>query len=656
MTPDEQHAHLFKRLYEDRLLAHRILFDHRHTSRTQAFHEAMIRDWHNIAVPRLLMMAFRGSAKSTIAEEALILLAGFREFKNGLLIGETYDRACERLHTIRHEIETNEKLQEVFGPLIGPTWSDGEIVTSAGVRLLAIGRGQALRGTKFEDMRPDAVFCDDIENNESVADEKRIMKVRRWFFGELLPACDINAIVRVAATPLAPEALAVRLLHAPAWKSKVYPIEYVGEDGERKATWPDRFPLAFIDAKRDELAQQGMIDDFEREYLCQIIRKGEHTFSDLPMPVEPQVRTWQAVYAMFDPARTVNKGSATTGFAMWSWTGADRLVVWDAWAKKLMPDEIVAAMFDVGLNQDLPPVWIGVEEDGLNEFLLQPIRSEQARRGQSIPFRAIRAPKGKIDFIRGLQPYFRAGRVSFAKECPDLTMQLRRFPSGAIDAPNALAYALRLRPGAAIHEHFAVRHVVEDMGPVGGAQPFLVVGAERNLLAGALCYTRDGALYVREDWLREGSPAEHLPDMIAAAQMSAGRKLTIACEPKHFDWASNVGVVQAAAKIPVTAQRTGTSLDGQPVLARLLQRELRGFPAVQVSTNARWTLNGLAGGYCRSMKNGVLSLDAEPGPYRTMLEAIEGFAALTDAAAFAEPEDLHYATTTSGARYLSARR
>ena len=103
-------------------------------------------------------------------------------------------------------------------------------------------------------------------------------------------------------------------------------------------------------------------------------------------------------------------------------------------------------------------------------------------------------------------------------------------------------------------------------------------------------------------------------------------------------------------------QRSGTSIEGQPVLARLFQRELRGFPAVQVSTNARWALNGLAGGFCRGLKNGVLTLDAEPGPYRTLLEAIEGFAALTDAGAFDESQELSYATTASGARYLSARR
>jgi hypothetical protein len=52
----------------------------------------------------------------------------------------------------------------------------------------------------------------------------------------------------------------------------------------------------------------------------------------------------------------------------------------------------------------------------------------------------------------------------------------------------------------------------------------------------------------------------------------------------------------------------------------------------------------------------VLTLDAEPGPYRTLLEAIEGFAALTDAGMFAEEDELFYATTASGARHLSARR
>ena len=140
----------------------------------------MIADWHDSKIPHLISMAFRGAAKSTLAEEAIAIRAGFREFKNGLIIGETYDRACERLHAIRHEIESNDNLTELFGDLRGSVWSDGELVLSNGVRLLAMGRGQALRGIKFQDSRPDAVFCDDIENSSTVGTLENRRKTRVW--------------------------------------------------------------------------------------------------------------------------------------------------------------------------------------------------------------------------------------------------------------------------------------------------------------------------------------------------------------------------------------------------------------------------------------------------------------------------------------------
>lgn len=655
-SPEELHAGLFKRLYRDRVLAHEVLFRHRHPNATQPFHRAMISDWHDDGVRRLLDMAFRGSAKSTIAEEAICIRAGFREFRNGLIISETYDRACERLHAIAHEIESNDNLAELFGDLRGPTWSDGEIVLSNGTRILALGRGQALRGIKYEEIRPDAVFCDDIENTQSASTVEGRRKARVWFFTELLPACDINAFVRVAATPLDSDALAVRLMQSKEWVSKVYPIEYLDADGQRRATWADRYPLEWIDARKQTFTEQGLLDDFEREYLCSTASKASRTFKDEEFKVEPQVRTWQAVYAMFDPARTTNVTSATTGFASWSWIG-QKLVVWDAWGKQLMPDEIVDAMFECGLSADLPPVWIGVEEDGLNEFLLQPIRTEQVRRGQSIPFRAVRAPRGKLDFIRGLQPYFRSGQAVFARELPDLRNQLLGFPTGRIDVPNALAYALRLRPGAPIHEHFSHRHVFEDLRRLHGPQPWLVANATRSLTAAALVQYHEQTLYVLADWVREGDPGQQLSDIAGSAQIEAGRRVTLVAAPSHFDQFANVGLLQAAARIPLSTQRSVPAPIGSPIFSTMLQRESRGFPVVRVSSNARWTLNGLSGGYSRTLKNGVLSLEAEDGPYKVLLEAIESFAGLTDAGSlFDENEGMHFAVTANGSRYLSAKR
>jgi hypothetical protein len=651
----DPHRELFRRLYRDRVLAHEVLFRHRHPSRTKDFHRAMIADWHDPDIDRLVNVAFRGCAKSTIAEEAVLLRAGFREFRNALLIGETVDRAEERLHAIRHEIATNDNIRELFGELRGPVDSDGELVLSNGTRILAMGRGQALRGIKFQDIRPDAVFCDDVETKQSVSSPEARKKTRSWFFAELLPACDPKAFVRVAATPLDSDALAVRLTQTPEWVKRVYPIEFINKDGEREATWPERFPLESVDKLRDSFTAQGLSDDFEREYLCEAVSRESRMFREEHIRIVPQVRTWQPVYAMFDPARTTNKNSATTGYACWSWVGS-RLIIWDAWGRLLLPDQIVEEVFKCAGDNALPPIWIGVEEDGLNEFLLQPIRQEQVRRGESIPFRAMRAPRGKLDFIRGLQPFFKSGEVEFVKDLPDLKAQLLGFPTGRIDVPNALAYALKLRPGMPIHDSFSQRHVFEELRLVRGAQAYLVLNATRSLITGALCQYREGILYVVADWIREGNPQDLLRDIVAEAQLAAGQRIKLTAAPHHFDHHNNVGLTQAAARLPADVQRSVPPAKGHPALAHFMERDHRGHPAFRISSQARWTLNGLAGGYTRSMKNGVITDTAEDGPYKVLLEGIESFAGLVDAGSLFDDEaDMNYATTADGRRYISAR-
>jgi predicted phage terminase large subunit-like protein len=129
------------------------------------------------------------------------------------------------------------------------------------------------------------------------------------------------------------------------------------------------------------------------------------------------------------------------------------MVIWDAGAEMWKPDELIDHVFKIA--DQYQPVEIGVEEDGLNEFVLQPLRHEQLRRNMLVPIRAMKAPKGKIAFIESLQPFFLAGEVSFAKELPALVQQFLAFPTGHIDAPNALAYALRMRPGLVVYDDFS---------------------------------------------------------------------------------------------------------------------------------------------------------------------------------------------------------
>lgn len=655
------------RLGRDRVLAHGALFRHRHPNKSPLFHRQLILDWH-ASDSSYLDMVFRGGAKSTIAEDAIVIKILFREFKNCLIVGADFDRAAARLHAIRMELENNELIHQIFGNLIGEPWGADRIVTSTGICIQAMGRGQSLRGIKFLDTRPDLLFADDLEDYADVLKPESRKKIHDWFDGELLPALEPGYMARMAATPLHPEALPYHVLQDPSWKVHRFPIKYQDPDtGEWTAAWPDRFPLTEAEAQvlkktnpkvesiekiEGGLSRKGQIHLWQSEYMCQAESPETKAFKQEMFRVEPQVRTWQAVYSMIDPARTVGAKSATTGKATWSWSKG-KLIVWDAWARRLMPDQIIESLF--ADYDEYHPVFQGFEEDGLNQWALQPIRQEMARRGVALPLKPVRAPPGKLDFIRGLQPFFHAREAVFAKPLPDLQQQLLGFPSGEIDAPNALAYALKLRPGAPLYADFGGRHVAEDIEPLQGRPVWLCLNATRALVTGVALQVFDGAIRVYADAVREGDPGQVLSGMVSDMQADLGRELRLAAGPIHFDRYNNVGLVAAAAKIPMRVSPAVTPDRGRARLTDMLQREKSGLPMLMVSDRAVWTLNAFSGGYSRVLlKQGQLADYAEEGPYRVLMEGLESYAGLLELGSTDEPGDARMnAMSPNGRPYRS---
>jgi len=651
MSTDEARSDAILRLGRNRRLAHRTLFGHRHPQETPDFHYEIIDLWAS-AAPQVLIMAFRGAAKSTLAEESITLQACFREFHNGIILGETYARAVERLTAIKHEIETNPYIEELFGNLVGETWTEGKIVLSNGVIIQAFGRGQSLRGSKHLDHRPDVAFGDDIEDEESCASEEAIKKTMRWLMSVVKPALAPGARIRINGTPLHPKAVIMQLKDDRDWIVRVYPIEYKDENGERRATWPSRRSLEWIDSEYESYRRLGMGTEFNQEYMCVAEDASQKPFTSEMFRIEPTVRAWQAVYAMYDPARTVKTTSATTGVAVWSWLG-NKMLVWDAYGHLWKPDEIISDIFRV--ENEYHPITIGVEQTGLHEFIMQPLRQEQLRRGYAIPVRALNAPKGKMDFIRGLQPFAKAGEIIFAKELTEARAQFLSFPTGRIDIPNALAYALRLRPGQPMYEGFNVQNIVEDLKPVDRLPVWLAVNGTALYTTGALLQIVDGALHVFSDWVREGDPGAMLSDIVASARLDAGRAPRVVAGLAHFSNHDTVGMRGAARKIPVELRRGGSELAGRDEIRSLLRRLIRGAPAVKVSTEARWTLNALSGGYAKEVeKSGMLTEFAVEGQYKTLMEGIEAFASLLKAANLDEDNPPNYAYTPDGRRYISA--
>ena len=657
----QRHA-LIRDFAANRWEAHQILFSHRHPDESCEAHHEIVKLIYGPSA-RQGIEGFRGIAKSTLLEEAAIIKKCYREFRNMVIVSASYSRAVDRLASIKREFELNWRLLELFGDQKGTTWQEGKIVFNDGSCIQALGRDQSMTGIKHLDWRPDAALIDDVEDADEVRSDAEREDTWDWFMKTFLPSLDdpVHSWVRVLGTRRGKGSLLERIETESGWPVAKFPIEHPDPvTGKRVATWASKFWLEKIDELR--LLYRGKMDTFAEEYMCEATHAASRVFRAAMFQVVPRVPRWEAVYGFIDPASSVNRLSATTGWAVWSWVGS-RLIVWDAGAERMLPDQITKLAFR--LVVDFPNlVWLGHEVDALNQFLMQPLRLEQIRRGLAfIPFKPIRAisatkGRGKISFIEGLQQFYSAGEVEHAKPLPDLEAQLMSFPYPPIDVPNALAYAQLMRPGLLVFDNFDEENVVESLEPAPDKPLFLAGNADKGVVTAVLLQRAGGELRIFADWIVEGAPSDLISDIHAEASLMAetGRwevhdelgdpdqpyKMPIRREvwarlplrwivpAWHRETWQNVGLMQAIRAIPqgVSAAEGGAER-GRPALAAMLSQHQKGRPKVLVSPNARWTLRSLTGGYARAIgRGGVADAQPEPGIYRTLMEGIEAFCAV----------------------------
>lgn len=648
-----------ERCRDDRPTAHAIIFQDRHKSPTPPFHKDYQTSFFDRTIPKLLYWIFRGGAKSSISEEALALGAIYQQFHNAVIVGANETRAAERLMAIRHELQYNERLIALFGDMVGPIWSDTKLVLSNGVMIQAIGQGQDLRGIKYLQYRPDFALLDDLEKREDAWTPAARAKIKRWYFGEFFPALDPEALVRMNATPLDEEALSVTFSKLPDWQTFTVPILFKDQTtGEQRSSWEERYPLTWIANTRKAYEDAGELDMFTREYLLQATSQELKPFKKEYFKYAPHSRSYEAVFAVYDPARTTKETSAHTGYVVYSWMG-NKLIVWESGGNFWQPSEIVNHIFSI--NEKYNPIFIAVEKDGLEEFILQPLRQEATKRNTILPIKDIRAPKGKIDFIRALEPFFKAGEVILVPNNDahkTLTAQLENFPTGRIDVPNALAYAPRLRIGAPVYEDFANEHVVPELDLVPNEPFYMAVNATATSLTAILCQFSRGTIRIYTDYVAEGDPALTLAPAIQHCQLYCGGKpLKLIAPKQHFAHYDNIGLRAAARAIPTTLMQGGDQHKGLGQFRTMLRAAVRGSRAVQVDPGATFVLRALAGGYAYAIdRTGALAPVPQENAYSTTMNGLEALLALVSSGNLSEDEkNSSWATTPDGRRYRTSR-
>lgn len=250
-------------------------------------------EWWNLFCdphPQVALAAPRRHAKTTaITHTCTLASVLFRERKYVLVVSDTVTQATQFIGDIKSELLNNEALRSVFGvkELLKDSEDDFICMMNDGhkFRITAKGAEQKLRGLKWDNLRPDLIICDDLENDEIVLNKERRDKFKRWFYASLLPSRSYRGIVRYVGTILHNDSLLENLMpkrgdrnteadELKDWNTEKKPkigwkaVKYRAHNPDFSSLlWPSQYDKQWFVDKRNEYVSNGIPDVYSQEYL-----------------------------------------------------------------------------------------------------------------------------------------------------------------------------------------------------------------------------------------------------------------------------------------------------------------------------------------------------------------------------------------------------
>ena len=252
------------------------------------FHREM---WEMCCSPRkfVAIAAPRAFAKSTAITHTYVLAALlFRERSFVLVVADTEGQATFFVEDLKRELLYNEDIVKTFGiaKLAKDSTTDFIVEFSDGhqARVIAKGSGQKVRGTKWDKKRPDLIVCDDLENEELVANPERRETFSRWFSGSLLPTRSKEGIIRIVGTILHTDSLLNSLMprlgrpNRPVYTDDLKELSnpqdiwlsarYRAHNKEMtKSLWPQGKSIEWLKRERQTYLESGKTDLWAQEML-----------------------------------------------------------------------------------------------------------------------------------------------------------------------------------------------------------------------------------------------------------------------------------------------------------------------------------------------------------------------------------------------------
>lgn len=251
-----------------------LYFGHYVEYETAPFQKEMFTNLEDESIQHLVILAFRGSGKSTIATTALPLwsIIGERQLKFIVIVSQTQQQAQAHLKSLRLEVEQNEILRNDFGSLEEESneWGVASLVfPKFGAKVMAVSKDQAIRGMRHGKYRPQLIISDDVEDVASTKQQDQRNSTEKWFTSEVLTLGNKDTRFITIGNLLHEDSLIMRLIDKMN-RGEMYG-KYLRYPILRAKTplWQSQFPN--YEAVMDYKKRIGNRVTWEREYMLNIV-------------------------------------------------------------------------------------------------------------------------------------------------------------------------------------------------------------------------------------------------------------------------------------------------------------------------------------------------------------------------------------------------
>lgn len=430
-------------------------------AKTPEFHREIYGILQDDALKKVGIIAPRGHSKSTLIS-VLFPMWKILTKPQGmdmliLLVSESQSQSQNFLSIIKHNLANNPIILNYFGSLEGPKWAEEEITTSNGVRIIAKGTGQRLRGmvAGTESItRPNLIILDDFESETNSNTDEAIDKNKNWIAKAVEPSLADDGRLIAIGTIISQRAYLSDIRKDSSWTTKFYQAA-VGNDFNTPL-WPERFPTTRLLSIKNSYEVRGQGDAFWQEYQNEPINLDSQLFKkNMLLRHGGEFVVEQGIQPCLRFGRSPRPGIANMTVPVTVSIGVDLAISeshksdytvimplatdWEGFHYQLPYKRIKTGDIDVLVGEMLDTCsrylasMINIETVQFQQAVANAFRKSILERNMYIGIKETKPRTSKDSRIRSLQPLFARGGIFLREDAYELEAELLNFPGGAND-------------------------------------------------------------------------------------------------------------------------------------------------------------------------------------------------------------------------------